>query len=211
MAETTLQVQLRGKKGKQAAKQIRREGFIPGILYGPGEEPSLLTIDYKELYNLLHSFGRNVVVNIVYEGVKKKIKAFIYEIQHDPISGDIIHVDLKHINLKEKIHLSVPVHLTGIPEGVKNEGGILEHSMHTLEILCLPTNIPEHITVDVSALHLGDAIHVGDIEAKDFEFISEKSGTIVHIIAPKIVKVVEEAPPEEGELPPEPEVIGEEE
>jgi large subunit ribosomal protein L25 len=211
MPEASLVAQIRDKKGKQAAKQLRREGLVPGILYGPGEEPSMLSINVKELFNLLHTFGRNIVVNLSLASSKKKIKAFIYEIQHDPISGDIIHVDLKHINLKEKIHLSVPVHLTGIPEGVKNEGGILEHSMHTLEILCLPTHIPEHITVDVSALHLGDAIHVGDIEAKDFEFISEKSGTVVHIIAPKIVKVVEEAPPEEGELPPEPEVIGEEE
>ncbi|MCE5249278.1 50S ribosomal protein L25 [bacterium] len=211
MPEASLVAHKREQKGKQAAKQLRREGLIPGILYGPGEEPSMLTINMKELLNLLHAFGRNVIVNLGVDTSKKKIKAFIYDIQHDPISGDIIHVDLKHINLKEKIRISVPVQLTGVPEGVKNEGGILEHSLHTLEILCLPVNIPERITIDVSGLHLGDAVHIGDIATTDFEFISEKTSTVVHVIAPKIAKVVEEAPAEEGELPAEPEVIGEEE
>ena len=215
MAETTLQVKIREKKGKQSAKHMRKEGFVPGVLYGPGEEPSLLTVNYKELHNLLHSFGRNVVVNIVPEGGKKKIIAFIFEIQHNPISGNIIHVDFKHISLKEKIHVSVPIYLEGIPEGVKNEGGMIDHAMHTVEISCLPTDIPGKIELDVSPLCIGDIIHVKDIEKGNFEFISDLDSTVVHVIAPKIILIEEEEEEvlegEEGEELAEPEVIGQKE
>ena len=215
MAEANLIAQKREKKGKQAAKHFRRDGFIPGILYGPGEEPSMLTVIDKELLNLLHAYGRNVIVNLRIDDNKKNIKAFIYDIQHDPMSGDITHVDLKHINLKEKIHLSIPIRLKGIPDGVKNEGGILEHNLHALEIVCLPTDIPESITLDVSELHMGDSIHIRDIEEKNFEILMDKSTTVVHIISPRVSVEVEEAV--EGVLLEEPgeaagpEVIGEEE
>ena len=211
MAEATLAAQVREEKGKQAAKHIRQMGLVPGILYGPGETPSMLNLNGKELLTLLHSFGRNTIVNLRVGDKKKNIKAFIYDIQHDPISGDITHVDLKHINLKEKIHLSVPIRLSGVPEGVKNEGGILEHTLHSLEILCLPTNIPDTIILDVNNLHLGDSIHVKDIPASNFEILTELFATVVHVVAPKIVKVAEEVEEIiEGAEPAEPEVIGEE-
>ena len=217
MPEASLVAESREKKGKQAAKQLRRNGLIPGILYGPGEKPSMLSINQKELLILLHSFGRNAIVNLrLASNKRKKIKAFFYEIQHDPISGDIIHIDLKHIDLNQKIHLSVPVYLEGVPEGVRNEGGILEHLMHKIEIFCIPADIPERITIDVTNLHLGDAVHVSDIEAANFEILSDMSSTLVHIVTPKVITVEEEEIPEEEleeevEGPAEPEVIGEEE
>ena len=215
MAEANLIAQKREKKGKQAAKHFRRDGFIPGILYGPGEEPSMLTVINKELHTLLHTYGRNVIVNLRLDDSKKNIKAFIYDIQHDPMSGDITHVDLKHINLKEKIHLSIPIRLKGLPTGVKNEGGILEHNLHALEIECLPADIPDSITLDVSELRMGDSIHVSDLEATNFEILIDTSTTVVHVVAPRVVVEVEEEV--EGELLEEideaegPEVIGEEE
>ena len=217
MPEASLVAESREKKGKQAAKQLRRNGLIPGILYGPGEKPSMLSINQKELLILLHSFGRNAIVNLrLASNKRKKIKAFFYEIQHDPISGDIIHIDLKHIDLNQKIHLSVPVYLEGVPEGVRNEGGILEHLMHKIEIFCIPADIPERITIDVTNLHLGDAVHVSDIEAANFEILSDMFSTLVHIVTPKVITVEEEEIPEEEleeevEGPAEPEVIGEEE
>ncbi len=215
MAEATLQVQTRENKGKQAAKHMRKESLVPGVLYGPGEKPSLLTIKYKELFALLHSFGRNVVVDIVQEGVKKKTKAFIFEIQHDPLSGDIIHIDFKHISLTEKINAAVPIYLEGVPEGVKNEGGMIDLAKHTLEIRCLPADIPARITIDVSSLHIGDIIHVSDLEKGNFEFVSDPGSTVVHVIAPKIVLEEEEEEEvlegEEVEEQKEPEVIGQKE
>jgi len=212
MPEAILKAQIRNIKGKQAAKQLRRENLIPAIIYGVGEEPTKLTVELKNLLILLHAFGRNAVVNLSVDNSKKKIKAFIYEIQHDPISGDIIHVDLKHISMKEKIHVLVPIYLEGNPEGVKNEGGIVEHVMHTLEIISLPSEIPNVITIDISKLHIGDVIHVNDIEHEKFEIVPEPERTIVHVIAPKIVVVpVEEEALIEEEEAIEPEVIGEEE
>jgi len=214
MAEAVLNVGTREERGKQAVKRLRNKGFIPAVLYGPGEIPSLLTLNGKEFTNLLHSFGRNIVVNLAFDKGKKKIKTFIFEIQNNPISGNIIHVDFKHISLKEKIHVEVPIHLEGIPEGVKNEAGIIEHAMYTLEIRCLPTDIPEQITLDVTPLHIGDVIHVKDIKQENFEIISDPEKTVIHIITPKIVKIeeVEEEVAEvvEGEIEEvaEPEVIG---
>lgn len=213
MPDATIAAQARVGKKKQAAKQLRREGLVPGVLYGRGEEPSLLTINSKELLVLLHSFGRNAVVDLKIEGKDKAFKTFIYEIQHDPLSGDIIHVDFKHILLTEKISLSVPIRLEGVPEGVKNEGGILEHVMHTLNINCLPTDIPSQITLDVSDLNLGGIIHVKDIPAENFEILDEQERTVVHVVAPKVSKVAEEEGEEEImglEEAAEPEVIGEE-
>jgi large subunit ribosomal protein L25 len=205
MAEASLKSQARTDKGKQAAKHLRTDGRIPGVLYGPGEIPSLLSLDTKEFLTLLHSFGRNVVVDLTVGDKKKKVKAFIYEIQHDPLSGEIIHIDLKHISLKEKIHVTVPVHLIGIPIGVKNEGGILEHIMHSMEVSCLPVDIPDGINLDVTNIHTGESFHVKDLPHEKFEFLSDPESIVVHVVAPRIVAV--EEPTEVGTA--EPEVIGE--
>ena len=212
MAEATLHVNIREEIGKQAAKHMRQKGFIPGILYGMDEKASLLSISGKELTNILHSYGRNIVVNLILSEEKKEVKTFIYEIQHAPITGNIIHVDFKHISLKEKIHVTIPIYLEGTPEGVKNEGGIIEHIMHTLEIKCIPSEIPEEIILDVTPMHIGDVIHVKDIEQENFEIISDPERTVVHVIVPKVVTVeeIEEeiSEEEEAEEIAEPEVIG---
>jgi len=214
MAETYLKVQVRESTGKQAAKRLRREGMIPAVLYGGGDKPVSLAIEFKELLTLLHSSGRNTVVNLTIGKGRKKYKTFIYDIQHDPLSGDIIHVDLKQISLDEKIHVTVPIHLHGMPYGVKNEGGIIEHQMHAIEIYCLPTDIPDDIKIDVTDMRLGDVIHVRDLAHENFEMLTDMDSVVIHIIAPKVISVVEEE--EEGELEGleegvEPELIGAEE
>ena len=212
MAEANLKVIKREEKGKQASKHLRQNGFIPGILYGFGMEPLSLTVDLKELLLLLHSVGRNAVFNLSIGKNKKKYTSFIYDIQHNPISGEIIHIDLKQISLTEKIHVNVPVHLTGLSFGVKNEGAIVEHIMHAIEVACLPADIPVDIKIDITDLHLGDVIHVKDIPHENFEILSAEDSVVLHLIAPKVVKVeeVEEEIVEEGEeAAAEPEVIGE--
>jgi len=212
MAEATLHVKPREETGKQAAKRMRNSGMVPGVVYGLGEKSATLTMNSRELLDMLHKYGRNVVVNLAIGKKKDKVKTFIYDIQHDPISGIINHVDFKRISLKEKIHVTVPVHLEGIAEGVKNEGGIVEHIMHTVEVVCLPSSIPENILIDISELHIHDSIHISDIEAEDFEILSEPERTVVHVVAPKvIVAEVVEGEEEEKEEAEEPEVIGKKE
>jgi large subunit ribosomal protein L25 len=117
-------------------------------------------------------------------------------------------VDLKHINLKENINVTVSIHLTGIPTGVKNEGGILEHLMHTVVVKCLPTDIPDTITLDVTDLHNGGVIHVKDIPREKFEIVSEPESVVVHVVSPRATiesRAEEAAAAAAGE----PEVIGE--
>lgn len=213
MSEGNLTVLKREETGKQAAKRIRREGGVPGVLYGIGIEPTSLSVDQKELLVLLHTLGRNAVVNLTIGKGKKKIKSFIYDIQHDPISGDITHIDLKQISMDEKIHVTIPVHLTGTSTGVKNEGGIVEHMLHSVDVMSLPSNIPEAITIDITDLHLGAAVHVKEIGHEQFDFITDPESVIVHIVAPRVVKADTEGA-EEGLLaglegPAQPEVIGE--
>ena len=216
MAVATLQVDVREGVGKQSAKRLRREGMIPGVLYGSGDKPTSLSIKLKTLLTLLHSSGRNAVVDLSVGKSKKPVKSFLYDIQHDPLSGDIIHVDLKRISMTEIIHVSVAVRLNGMAVGVKSEGGIVEHTLHAIPISCLPADIPDTITIDISELHLGDSIHVSDLEEGNFKFLVEPETLIVHIVAPKIIVVEEEEEEEEegvealDEEGAEPEVIGEE-
>ena len=209
MAEVTLQASQRTDTGKQAAKQVRGGGLVPGVLYGLDDAPEPVAVNGRELLDMLHKFGRNVVVNLAVGSAGDKIKSFIYEIQHDPLSGSISHVDFKRISLKEKIHITVPVHLEGVPAGVKNEGGIVEHITHTVNVSCLPTAIPETITVDISELHLHDALHVKDLPAEGFEILDDADMTVVHVIAPKVILSAEGEEGEEGAMgTAEPEVIG---
>lgn len=207
MAEAVLKVEPRESKGKQPAKKLRNEGVIPGVLYGSTEKPTPISINGKELMVHLNTYGRNKVINLVVGSSKKKTLAFIYEIQHAPMTGKIIHVDFKHIALKEKINATVAIHLVGIPEGVKNEGGIIDFVMHKVEINCLATEIPDKIDIDVSGLHLGAVVHVKDINQEKFEIITEQDGVIVHIVSPKVVAVKAEEEAEVAETV-EPEVIG---
>jgi len=212
MAEVSLKVLEREEKGKQASKRLRKQGYIPAVLYGLDLEPTSLSIEGKELILLLHTSGRNAVFNLSIGKKRKKYKTFIYDIQHDPLSGDIIHVDLKQISLDEKINVTVSVRLNGLPYGVKNEGGIIEHMLHSIDISCLPNDIPGDINLDISELHLGDVIHVSDLKHDNYEILTGEDSVIVHVITPKVVKVEEvDEISEEEEGPEEPEVIGEEE
>ncbi len=211
MAEGTLNALKREETGKQAAKRVRAAGSVPGVLYGSEVDSTSLSIDQRELVALLQSVGRNAVVNLMIGKAKKEVKTFIYDIQHDPLSGEITHVDLKQISMTEKINVTVPVHLIGTPDGVKNEGGITEHLLHTIDIACLPTDIPSEISVDIESMHIGDSVHVSDLPLDKYEVLTPEDSAVVHVVAPK-VHDEDEGEGEEGlEEEMEPEVIGQEE
>jgi large subunit ribosomal protein L25 len=142
--------------------------------------------------------------------------ALIREIQHEPITGDILHIDFLHISPTQKIHITVPVTVVGIADGVKNFGGILQLISRELEIESLPSKIPDVITVDVSSLGIGDAIHVRDLAElaeEDVTYVTPADRTVVSVVPPTVIKEVvaaeDEEAAEEGEAAGEPEVIGE--
>lgn len=196
MAISSLKGVRRAGVGKGVTRKLRAAGGIPAVYYGRGEDPISLSIDGKEVETLLHTSGSsNVIVDLQVEGDDgADRKALIREIQRDPVLGSILHLDFHHISLTERITVEVPIELTGTPTGVKDFGGILEHLLREVEVECLPTDIPAEITVDVSALAVGDSLHVSDLSAPGVEILTDPHRTIATVVPPT---VLEEAKPAE--------------
>ncbi len=208
MKEITLDAKKRTLTGKEKAKKLRKKGLVPAVVYGPGDEPLPLEIDAQSLNSILRAGkGENVIItlNIDNDQALQK-KVLIREIQQDPVVGNILHVDFQHVLLTKKITVKIPVHLTGIPVGVSKDGGILQHALRELEIECLPTDIPEKVEFDVSALKIGDSIHVKDAKLEKVTILSDLEGSIASVVPPTIFK--EEVVPAAAEVT-EPEVITE--
>ena len=189
MAIVPLVGRVRPGTGKGPARQARRDGLIPGVLYGHGETPTAVSVPKREFELALktsHASGGNVIVALALDGAAERT-AIIREVQRDPISYEILHLDFHHISLTEKVTVDVTVHLVGLPDGVKNGGGILEHITRSIEIECLPTQIPTHIDVDVSALGIGDSVHVRDIAVADAEILSDGDVTIATVVPPTVL------------------------
>jgi large subunit ribosomal protein L25 len=194
MAIVPIQGRVRPATGKGPARQARRDGLIPGVMYGAGETPQALTVPRRDFELALKTHaGGNVIVALSLDAGAEQT-ALIREIQRDPISHDILHLDFHHISLTEKVTVEVNVHLTGVADGVKNGGGILEHITRAIEIECLPTQIPPSIDVDVSSLGIGDSIHVRDLSVPNAEILSDGDSTIATVVPPTVL--VETAPVE---------------
>jgi large subunit ribosomal protein L25 len=209
MAEVTLKVEKRETRGKGPAKKLRAAGKIPAIIYGRGEETVPLILDAAVFHTILHGHaGENIIFDVKMPGTRKTIKAIIRDVQHHPVNGEILHVDLQHIIMTEKLTVQVPLVLAGSPTGVRNKGGILQHILHELEIECLPTDIPEHIEVDVTDLDVGDSIHISDLAVQKVRILTDAHRSIAVVVPPTVIKapVVEEEIIVEEELE-EPELI----
>jgi len=200
--EYQIKAQIRNEVGKSSVRKLRREGFLPAVAYGAGEETILLKINKKDFVKFLHTVkGESVLIKL---RINRKIKtAILKEIERDPVTGDVLHADFQVLHKGEKVAVTVPVLLKGTPEGVKM-GGIMEQILREIEIRAIPSKIPAHVEIDVSNLKIGDSIHVRDIKLEDMEILEEEEATIVTVIAPKRVEVVEEeVPVEEVEMPEE--------
>jgi len=201
MPEVLLRAEKRTQTGKQVAKKLRRAGQVPGVYYLHGEENLPITVAEKELTKVLLSEAN--LIDLALDG--RKLKCVLREVQYDPVSGTPVHVDLMGIKLTEKITVEVPVRLIGIPKGVKETGGILNQQLREVEIECLPTEIPEHIDLDVSHLGIGDAIHVRDLALGTIRVLDDPDISIAVVTPPTLIK---EAAEEAAPAPTEPEVIG---
>ncbi len=194
-----------GKFNKNAARRVRVAGKIPAVVYGAGKDAVAVTVDPRAITRILHSeSGHNTIFDLNVEG-SGVVKAMIVDWQNEPIKGKLLHIDLKRIAMDKTMRVSVPIQLIGIPTGVKNQGGILEHVMREVEIECLPGDIPSHLDVDVTGLELHGLIHVSDLpHSGSIKFLADENGTVAHVT---IIK--EEAPAEVDALaaaPSEPEV-----
>ncbi len=200
----------RPEVGKNAVKRVRQAGMIPAVLYGRARAPLSLAIDRKALLGALHTeAGRNVLIDLQVKrnGEETNDTVMIAEIQHDHIRREVLHIDLRQISLSEEIEARVPLVLTGVPEGVTASGGILEQHLRELVVRCLPTAIPEHVTVSVEALHIGASLHVRDLPSlQGIEVVTAPEEVIAAVVLPK----EEAAPVEAVAAPAEPEVVGKE-
>jgi len=192
-------------RGKGAARTSRREGRIPGVLYGHGEESVPLSVDANELHRLVHAISiENTIVDLDM-GAGEPYKVLIRELQRHPFRDEFIHIDFFHVVMDEKIQVEIPIILTGTPTGVKNKGGVMDHQLRELEVFCLPGSIPEKVELDVSNLDIGDSIHVSDIQLPDVEILTDLDRSVVAVLAPTVIEAEEEAA---AEAILEPEVIG---
>lgn len=207
MKTVELKVLTREKLGKNHAHRIRKGSRIPAILYGSKLVPIPLEMDLKDFQKVLKTeAGENVILTLKIGGVKKgnEHTAIIKEIQTDPVTDALYHVDFNAISLTQKIRVKVPVHAKGEAPGIK-EGGVLEHVHHEIEVECLPAEIPEKIEVHVDQMNIGDAIHVKNVTfPAGVICILDPEEVIFTVLAPMKEEVV--PPPEEA--PKEPEVIG---
>ena len=203
--QANLQASTRRITGKGAARTLRREGKVPGVIYGHGRTPEAVTVDTTALNKMLVGISAaTTIVDVVIDD-RAPVKALIREIQRDSLRpGQILHLDLYEIQAHEKITLEVPVHLVGIPDGVRNFGGVLDHSLREVEIEVLPANIPEHVELDVTALTIGHSLFVRDISIPNARILNDPDTPVCTVVAPR----TEEAPaPVEEVAPAEPELI----
>lgn len=205
--QVNLDVKTRPATGKGAARTLRREGKIPGVIYGHGRAAESLVVDTAALSKALAGATGATILEVAVDG-RAPVKALIREIQRNPVRPtDIIHLDLYEIKADEKITVRVPVHLIGVPDGVRNSGGILDISMRELEIEVFPADIPDSIDIDVTALTIGHSIYVRDVKVEKVEILHDPDVPVCTVVAPRAEEVVAPVPGEEAAAPAEPELI----
>jgi large subunit ribosomal protein L25 len=207
--DITIEAEPRESRGKNEARRLRAKGSAPAVLYGSGGAAVAVAVSPKELNKILHSkTGHNTIFNLaVKDGETAPV--MIVDWQRDPIKENLLHIDLKRIDLSKRLRVKVPVHATGEPQGVKLQGGLHEAITREIEIECLPDEIPEEFIVDVSALMIGQSIRAGEIPMTgSMKLVSGPESVISHVVALKAE--AEPTPAAEGATPAaaaEPEVI----
>ena len=199
--------------GRRAgAKKLRSEGRIPAVIYGRQAQPQNLEVSSKEMGDLIHhSASENLLVDLaVKDDARPKRLALVQEVQHHALNGAVLHVDFHEIAEDEKVTINVPVETSGEAEGVKTDGGVLEHVLFKIKARGLAKDIPEIITVDVTHLKIGEAIHLGDIKAPaGVELVGDKHISVISVAAPRTEEEEAAATAEAAAAPGEVEMIKE--
>jgi large subunit ribosomal protein L25 len=180
--DTTLEAVVRESRGKNEARRLRVAGQIPAVVYGGSQEPQAVAVNPKELSRLLHSeAGLNTLIDLKLDGATTKVIVKDFLLQ--PVTHQLLHADFYRINLEKKVQVKVAVRLHGEPRGVKVQGGVLDFVHREIEVESLPTEIPEHIDIDVSGMMIGDGVHVKDVaEGQKWTAISPAELLIVHVV-----------------------------
>jgi large subunit ribosomal protein L25 len=205
--DITVDAEVRSSRGKNEARRTRRAGQIPAVVYGAHKDPISVAVDPKSILKIVRSStGYNTIFNLVITG-GETTPVMLVDQQVDPIKGTLLHADLKRVDLTKRIRVTVPVHTSGEPKGVKVQGGLLEVISRSVEIECLPDDIPEGFTVDVSELMIGQSKRASDVALSGSMKLTSAADTVIaHIVALR----AEAAPAAEATAAPataEPEVV----
>jgi large subunit ribosomal protein L25 len=204
-----LEVRKRERRGSADARRLRKEGMVPGVLYGNGKQSYAICVPERELRRVLTgSGGLNAIIDLVLEGQQATHASILKEYQQDPIRGHISHVDFHEVRLDRPIHATVAVQLIGEPAGAK-EGGVLSQVQREISVEALPMEIPEHLELDVSGMAIGDTLRLADLAARDgVTYLDDPEETVLATVTlptrevePEEALAEEEVP--EGEAPDE--------
>jgi large subunit ribosomal protein L25 len=213
--DITVAAEVRTSRGKNEARRTRRAGLIPAVIYGSFQKPVSVAVNPRDISKITHSnTGYNTIFNLVIlDGESTPV--MLVDRQVDPVKGTLLHADFKRIDLTKRLRVSIPVHTVGEAAGVKVQGGLLEVITRAIEIECLPDEIPEGFTVDVTELMIGQAKRASDVALTgSMKLVSAPETVIAHSVALRAEEVVEPTAaeaaavtPEAGATPAEPEVI----
>ena len=207
MERQVIAAEPRSETGKNEMRRMRKAGRVPAVLYGAGKESLPLSLNRRQLRGLLNAEGQNVIFELQVQG-GESTPAMIVESQREPVREILLHLDLKRIAMDRKLRVSVLVVMTGEPQGVKQQGGMLEQVLREVEVECLPADIPARLSIDVEPLMLGQSIRIQDLQERLGEkvrLLQDGHAVVCHVVTPK---AVEEKPAEVvAEAPAEPEVI----
>jgi len=211
--DITVTAEVRTSRGKNEARRTRRAGQIPAVVYGAFQDPVSVSVSPRDILKVIHSrTGYNTIFNLsIQDGETTPV--MVVDKQVDPVKGNLLHADMKRIDLTKRIRITVPVHTTGEPKGVKVQGGLLEIVTRSIELECLPDEIPEGFTVDVGELMIGQNKRAGDVGLSgSMKLLSPSETVIAHVVTLRVEAepVVEAAPTPEaaaGTPAAEPEVI----
>ena len=198
--ETVVTAEVRESRGKNEAKRLRVSGRIPAVIYGAFKEPRAVSVNPKDILKILRSkTGHNSIFDLDIENLEKT-PVLVAEEQYHPIKGTLMHIDLKRIDLTRKLRVAVPVHVTGEAKGVKQQGGVLDVVTRTIEIECIPDDIPDQFDVDVTELMIGSNIRVSELPVKEgVRVLTAPEAVIVHVVGIKEEAVAEAAAPAAAE------------
>ena len=200
--DVRLRAEKREGQGKEASRRLRNQGRVPAVLYGKGSETVALSVEAHEAQLLFQSISvENTIIGLEIDGEKKLVPTLIREIQAHPYKPVLYHVDFLLIREGQKLELEIPVELVGVPEGVRTGGGVLQQTVHEVEVRCLPTQIPSSFEIDVAHLGIGDSIHASDLKLPEgVELLIDPEQVICSVVLPRAeMPAAEAAAPAEGE------------
>ena len=203
--ETVVTAEPRSSRGKNEARRTRKSGLIPAIVYGAFKDPQAVSVSPKEILRIIRGkSGHNAIFDVDIKGIERT-PVIVADEQYEPIRGTLMHIDLKRIDLTRKLRVAIPIHITGDAKGIKQQGGVLDVVTRSVEIECIPDDIPNQFDVDVTELMIGSSIRVSELPVKEgVRILTTGDAVIAHVVGIKEEVV---APVEAVAVAAEPEVV----